>query len=130
MRDAGLNLEKENFGVFAPYLLSAIKPDPLYSAAKQLMESEQQLWLSWYNHSALQNRTILSAKALKQRAEVVRARMVENPETILHYICYTTYMYQGTNLSIYRLTYQVAHPYGYADVVLAVEPDGQEVGYL
>jgi len=86
-----------------------------------MVRTDLQLWVSWYNHSSIQNRTFLSSSTLLKKASQLKRRVMDST---LHYICTSTHSLNGSLLHLYRLTYQVSNPYGFADLLLAIEPEG------
>ena len=107
-------------GFFTPYLHSAVKPDPIFSTIKNYLERDDAAWLSWYNHSSIQNGTILSSSSLSRKAAAFKNRIFGSSETVLHYICTADYNHNGIHLKLYRLTYQVSSPFGFVDLEVAV----------
>lgn len=126
----GYNLDINKLGNFTPFLQSAVKPDLLFQEAQKQLAADSQLWVDWYNYTALTNRQFMSPNALKKQAMDVQATLLGSAGSQVHYVCTTTYSLNTTSLTIYRLTYILPKNNGYADLYFLVEGSGNSLGYL
>jgi hypothetical protein len=127
--EVGYNIDIKTVGNFTPFLHGAVQPDSLLIEAREEL-SNRAPWVDWYNYTALRNHTFLSPSALNKQAEQLQQLILNTTGTKLHFICKTTYQTSDAELTIYRLTYQLAGNTGYADLFFAVEPDGNEAAYV
>mgnify|MGYP000920956474 FL=1 len=65
----------------------------------------------------------MSGTILNKHSNSLQNRIVGSSGNQPHYIYTTNYMFNSKDLTIFRLTYRVIAPYGFADVYIAIESE-------
>ena len=109
-----------------PYMQSAIKPNPFFNYALDVISKNTDVWCDWVEERQRGN-LITSAKR-KVKASILQNRILVN--TSLLYIYTANDNFNNQNLVIFRLTYELANPYGFADILVAVDTKDSQVNFL
>lgn len=74
----------------------------------------------------------MSDTILNKHANILQNRIIGSSGNQPHYIYTTNYLLNSSELIIFRLTYRVIAPYGFADVFIAIEsePSNSSIIYL
>jgi hypothetical protein len=91
--------------------------------------SDPQLWINWLNASAYQKHQLISPSMLSAVGVAMQERIVGSAN-LPHYIFTTNSILNASEIQVFRLTFQVGNPWGFADVLVAAEGEGGVLGYV